>query len=393
MKGKIWKLFGLVLIMIFMFSTAASVHAASPYLITAIPTGIDPVGVVYDPVKSEVFISSNIGGDIRVISDSTNQQVADITALTQYAGAPYNLAYDSGKGEIWVADSTGAYAISDATNQVIANVTTNAPSSWGTLTQVAYDPNKGEVFISYSDFTGFSTPYIQVISDSTNTVIANITQAVTSIVDDSAKSEIFASQYLDSSGLSSGAVYVISTNTNAITATIALSGTPGVEAYDSGKGEIFVASSAWNSTAGVYVPVVQVISDSTNKVVTTIDLPSYNAVGPMAYNPNKGEIYINYGTMVAIISDSTNSVVGTVNTNGTVVAGGGSIAYDSGTGTIYAINYAGSTETGAPGSVAVISDSTVPEFSSLAPILMLIFATPAIAVAARKLPRRRIQPA
>ena len=66
---------------------------------------------------------------------------------------PYNLAYDSVKGEIWVADATGAYAISDATNQVVANVTTNAPASWGILTQVVYDPKTGEVFIYYSDFT------------------------------------------------------------------------------------------------------------------------------------------------------------------------------------------------------------------------------------------------
>ena len=35
---------------------------------------------------------------------------------------------------------------------------------------------------------------IAVISDSSNTIIANVTQSVTGIVDDSAKSEIFAVQ-------------------------------------------------------------------------------------------------------------------------------------------------------------------------------------------------------
>ena len=120
MKAKIWKLLGLLSIVIFMLSIAGSVHAAS--LTTTITTDVTPVGVVYDPAMHEIFVSNYDSGDIQVISDSTNQQVADVTALTQYAGAPFNLAYDSVKGEIWVADATGAYAISDATNQIVANV-------------------------------------------------------------------------------------------------------------------------------------------------------------------------------------------------------------------------------------------------------------------------------
>ena len=76
----------------------------------------------------------------------------------------------------------------------------------------------------------------------------------------------------------------------------------------------------------------------------------------MAYNPDKGEIYINDGTSVAIISDKTNSVVGTVNINGTVSSTEG-IAYDSGTSTVYAINNPGSLA-GYMGSLAVISDAS-----------------------------------
>ena len=355
MKGKIWKAVGLFSIVIFMLSVAASAHAAS--LTTTIATYVTPVGVVYDPAMHEIFVSNYDSDSIQVISDSTNQQVADISAaLTQYPGPPYNLAYDSAKGEIWVAASTGVYAISDATNQVVANVTTNAPASWGTLTQAAYDPKTGEVFVSYSDFTGAYTPYIQVISDSSNTVVANLTQAaITGIIDDSAKSEIFASQYLDSSGLSSGNVYVISAQTNTVTNTISLGGIPGLEAYDSVKGEIFVANSIWNSSApGGYSYVIDVISDSTNKIIATITVPASVFSGPMAYNPDKGEIYINVGASVAIISDKTNSVVGTVNTNGTISATEG-IAYDSGTSTVYAINNPGSLA-GYMGSLAVISD-------------------------------------
>ena len=62
----------------------------------------------------------------------------------------------------------------------------------------------------------------------------------------------------------------------------------------------------------------------------------------MAYNPNKGEIYMNDGASIAIISDNSNSVVGTVNINGYESTSNG-IAYDSGTSTVYAISNPGST--------------------------------------------------
>ena len=147
MKGKVWKILGLLSIVIFMLSIAGSVHAQS--LITTIATDVTPVGVVYDPAMHEIFVSNYNSGTIQVISDSTNTLVTDITALTQYAGAPFNLAYDSVKGEIWVADATGAYAISDSSNQVVANV-----SDTNGLETAAFDPNTGEVFMSYNGNIG-----------------------------------------------------------------------------------------------------------------------------------------------------------------------------------------------------------------------------------------------
>ncbi|MGD0646332.1 MAG: hypothetical protein ABSA75_15680 [Candidatus Bathyarchaeia archaeon] len=340
MKGKIWKIVALLSIVIFILSMVASAYAAS--LTTTITTGgVGAEGVVYDPAMHEIFVDNYYSGNILAISDINNQQVADIIALTQYAGPPFNLAYDSAKGEIWVADGTGAYAISDANNQVVANVT-NIISSWGSLVQIACDPKTGEVFVNYNTFTGLGSPYMQVISDSSNTIIANVTQAGAlfasgAFVDDSAKSEIFAVGTSD--------IYVISAKTNEVTNTIPVSNQPSYLAYDSALGEIFACEPG----------TIQVISDSKNQVSKTFSLPTSVAAGPMAYNPNKGEIYIDDGTSVAIISDQKYNVIGTVNTNGTGTASGG-IAFDSGTNTLYAINYGGSDETGAFGSLAVISD-------------------------------------
>jgi len=334
LKLKIWKILGLISIMVFMLSTTASVHAAS--LTTTIPVGSQPVGVAYDPSMHEIFVANYLSGDIQVISDSTNAVVADITALSQYAGAPYDLAYDSAKGEMWVTDGTGAYAISDATNTIVANVTNGIVPGWGGLTRLAYDSGKGELFVSYTIYDEPSLNLVQVISDSTNTIVANITISAYAMVYDPAKGEIFASE--ESSNVGNQDIAVISDTTNAIVATIPV----GADflAYDSAKGEIFAESAG----AGVYV-----ISDSSNKVIATINDENFWWEGTLAYDSAKGEIFQNGHNEVDVISDSTNKVIGSVSTNFSYPT---DIAYDSGTGQLYAAN------SGTPGTVVVISDSS-----------------------------------
>ena len=82
--------------------------------------------------------------------------VATITALSQYSSSPFSLAYDSNKGEIWVANSTRASPISDATNQIVANVT-NLDLA-GQFSHIAYDPGTGEVFVNCNTFAGSVPP-------------------------------------------------------------------------------------------------------------------------------------------------------------------------------------------------------------------------------------------
>ena len=350
MKHKIWKIVGLLSIIIFMLSIAASAHAAT--LITIIPSPtIDQTSVAYSP-NGYIFVSGYTGDDIEVIPDSSNTMVANLVVSL---GAPYGLAYDSNKGVIWVATTGGATAISDSPPfQDVANVTD--PNGFEFA---AFDPQTSEVFMCY-------TEYMPVISDSTNSVIANVTYAGALFysqwyVDDSTKSEIFAIGTGTSAGTSSTDVYVISAKTNEVTDAVSVGGDPEYIAYDSGLGEIFIGNAVLSSITGAATSYyLQVISDSKNQVIKTINLPSPVTTGPMAYNPNKGEIYISDATSVAIISDKTNNYIGSVNTNGT---SGAALAYDSGTSTVYVINNAGSA-TGTYGSVAVISDPSSSSSSS-----------------------------
>ena len=111
---------------------------------------------------------------------------------------------------------------------------------------MAYDPAKGEVFVSQYD-----TNDVCVISDSTNTVVASIPVGfeATDIV------------------------------------------------YDSGRGEIWVDNGSYS---------VSIISDATNRVVGTINVGGqpWGFFSNMAYDPAEGEIFLTSMESVIVISDS-----------------------------------------------------------------------------------------
>ncbi len=68
----------------------------TPTTIATITVGTAPYGVAYDSGKGEIFVT-NLGADsVSVISDSTNAVVATVTV----GNYPDSVAYDSGKGEI-----------------------------------------------------------------------------------------------------------------------------------------------------------------------------------------------------------------------------------------------------------------------------------------------------
>src|ERR1017187_8501737 len=90
-------------------------------------------------------------------------------------------------------------------------------------------------------------------------------------------------------------------NAQTLVATVTVGSQPYGIAYDSAKGEVFVANAASNT--------VSVISDSTNAVVATVAVGS--GPGIVAYDPAKGEVFVSNGgsNTVSVISDSNNSIV------------------------------------------------------------------------------------
>jgi serine/threonine-protein kinase len=98
---------------------APTTHAET--LLTTVRVGTYPNGIAYDSGKGEVFVGNENGNNtVSVISDATNAVVATVKVGTN----PHGVAYDSGKGEVFVANGNNASVsvISDSTNSVVATI-------------------------------------------------------------------------------------------------------------------------------------------------------------------------------------------------------------------------------------------------------------------------------
>ena len=88
---KVWKVLGLLIIAVFGLSIAGGVHAAS--VSSTIKVGASPTGVAYDSAKGEIFVANSGSNTVSIISDQTNAVIKTVTVGT----SPTGVAYDSGK--------------------------------------------------------------------------------------------------------------------------------------------------------------------------------------------------------------------------------------------------------------------------------------------------------
>jgi YVTN family beta-propeller protein len=377
MKVKVWKILTLLLIAVFALTTIKAVFATGTLQPSFTIPGVGGGYVVYDSGKNELFAEQALGG-IAVVSDSDNSLVTTINTGAEN-GYGHELVYDSGMNEIFES-SGGQYdtvpptvnVISDSSNTVLgtANLETSLYDVRLPL-GMAYDSAKGEIFIcdlGLDETTRYSYGGgVLVVSDTNNTAITEIyVPSPQEAVYDSNKGEIFATSGSDN-------VSVISDSTNTVIATITVGNDPYGLAYDSTKGEVFV----FNEADGT----ISVISDNSNSVVATIKGIAAQTVTPIsiAYDPAKGEIFASNVT----ISDSTNTVVAGIpnysypDNGGNVAQNFGDVAYDSGKGEMFASGLilgmgvfsdssSPSTSPSTTSTSTATSTPKVPEFSSAA---------------------------
>ena len=65
------------------------VSAITNHLVTAIPVGEGPLGLVYDPALGEVFVANDGSNNVSVISDATDRVVASIPVGDYPTGVAY----------------------------------------------------------------------------------------------------------------------------------------------------------------------------------------------------------------------------------------------------------------------------------------------------------------
>ena len=342
-------------------SVAYTLDLCTNHLYTgnALPTdcsGAGPEGVAYDSGKGEVFVANQGSNNVSVISDATSKVVATIPVGTM----PRGVAYDSGKGEVFVTDfwTNAVSVISDTSNTVVATIPVGSGPEG-----VAYDSGKGEVFVANA---GSNANAVSVISDASDSVVATIPVGTGpgGVAYDSGKGEVFVTN------AGSNTVSVISDANNTVVATIPVGSGPEGVAYDSGKGEVFVANQGSNN--------VSVISDANNTVIATIPVKSYPY--GVAYDSGKGEVFVaNFGgalgsVNVSVISDTSNTVTSTV----TVGSHPFFAAYDLSNGYVYVSNnYQGTISIITTGPGPLTSVNISPSLVSLGPSASQTFtATP-----------------
>ena len=271
---------------------------ANNSLVSTVTVEEGPTNLAYDSGKNEIF-TINGYSTVSVISDRTNTLLATLnfTGNPNYGGATGGLIYDSGKGEIWLWDFfTGIVTvISDSTNCIIRSLSLgNNPGPSGLI----YDWDKGEIFVIYEQENGGKpggnpANFLSVISDTNYSTIATIP-----ISDNVTPNAAFDSRtgelYLPSPG--NNTVIAVSDRTNSQVATITVGNLPIQATYDSNKGVIFVGNTGDNT--------MSIISDSTNKVIENFTVGSYP--GMSVFDSGKGELFTITGdSTILVISDSS----------------------------------------------------------------------------------------
>src|SRR6267143_1660748 len=88
-------------LMFFLVLTYFPARVYAQTVTATVPVGANPTFLAYDSGKGEVFVANYGAGTVSVISDSSNTVVATVGV----GATPQGVAYDSGKGEVFVANS------------------------------------------------------------------------------------------------------------------------------------------------------------------------------------------------------------------------------------------------------------------------------------------------
>jgi YVTN family beta-propeller protein len=310
--------------------SVTAINAATNAVLATIKV-TKPNDIIYNPTNDEVYVvSENL--HVVAISGSSDKIVKSISV--QVDDFHQDLAYDAANGNVYVANANpGSVAeISSSTNSVIAMIKTGSHPQ-----HLLFDPANNNLYVSVGTVTSGlhpKSPYVDVISSSTNKVVATITLAESPgshpdafFAYNPANLEVYQSDDV-------GHVYVISSATNTLLTTLTLFTTSFcctllTMAYDPSNMELYAAAAG----TGIWA------ISSTNSVVATLSLTGAN--GYLGYDSVDSDIFVAGGTTYVVSGASVVTSFATAN--------GASAAFNPAGGTVY------ESIMQIPGSVDVIS--------------------------------------
>ena len=271
-------------------------------VVATVGVGSWPLGVAYDSGNGLVYVANSYSNSVSVISGTTNTVVATV-GVGSY---PWGVGYDAGNGYVYETNSGSNTVSVISGTTVVATVVVGTQPSY-----VAYDGGNGYVYVGID-----STNVVKVISGTTVVATVGVGNSPTGIAWDSGNGDL----YVANAG--SGNVTVVSGATNKVVANIATGSLPDGAVYDSGNGDVYVANYDSNS-----VSVISGISE-----VAGVSDPE----GPyaLAYDSGNGYVYAANPETVTVSVISGTDVLGDV----TVGNGPDGVGYDSGNGQVYAAN-------------------------------------------------------
>jgi len=299
-----------------------------------------PYGIAYDSGNGDLYVADDLSNNVSVISGATNTFLENITLTPGYLGQPGGITYDGANGYLYVPNynATNVSVVSGLTDSVVGGPITVAtgpyPLPWGAV----YDDRDGDVYVSVNRAdimavistlfdVGRLGPYLRGLPSLGN-VTATVSVGNNSHFGtyDPDNGDIYVANHLDNN------VSVISGSTNKVIGTIGLganSGPQGVT-YDSENGYLYVSDYGTGSNN------VTVISGTTNKVVVS-SIPVGTYPIQVAYDSGNGDVFVsNWGSnTVSVISNAGNNTVLVTIPVGLVPHG---MAYDDGNGYVYVAN-------------------------------------------------------
>lgn len=270
-------------------NTVSVINATTYALITTVPVGTNPYGVMVSHDYNRVYVANQGSNDVSVIYMPTNRVLATIPGLS----TPGAIAISSNNQIVYVANSSSnTVSVINALNNTIVNTITVGQNPVG----LSLNFNGDKLYVANGDGT------ISVIN--TTTLGVTITPSIVS-------NPSFTLLSPDNSKLyvvepASNQIDIISTTNNTLTGHIQVGSVPKGIAISPDGSRLYVSNSADNNIA--------VINTTTNSIITTINTGGTTPTG-LSISDDGSLLYVtNSGNNnVSVINTTTLGVTQTIN--------------------------------------------------------------------------------